>query len=233
MGNLGANPQTARALPLRHGGDAKGSPEGVMQSTSTQDIRIEIVTTSFVAAGKPAGISDLGRLLENFNNPSIARHIELSAATVRPLYRAASPLAVDSTLLVRRDEIVFATFEGPQDDRAADGSLTDTPCLMLAPPFQIQGDVPLQTRAHRAQALRALTAGFFQVRDARVYDAEGYLLGEGQQIIVNGTAVQMAAPTRKHIEAFVEKAGAARRASVREPSVEPVMVEDEALIRAA
>ncbi len=206
-----------------------------MQTTSTnaQDIRIEIVTTSFVAAGNPAGICDLGRLLENFNNPAIARHVELSAATVRPLYRAASPLAVESTLLVRRDEIVFATFEGPQAECETGADLTDTPCLMLAPPFQIQGDVPLQTRAHRAQALRALTAGFFAVRDARVYDADGYLLGEGQQIVVNGMAVQMAAPTRKHIEAFVEKAGAARRATVRDQVPVTDMVEDEALTRAA
>lgn len=202
-------------------------------STSTQDIRIEIVTTSFVAAGKPAGICDLGRLLENFNNPAIARHIELTAATVRPLYRAASPLSVDSTLLVRRDEIVFATFEGPQTEREADAAITDTPCLMLAPPFQIQGDVGLQTEADPTQALRALAAGFFAVRDARVYDADGYLLGEGQQIVVNGTAVQMVAPTRKHIEAFVESAGTARRAAVREPNVAPAIIEEEALTRAA
>jgi hypothetical protein len=209
-----------------------------MQTNNTQspDIRIEIVTAAFVAAGVPEGIHDLGRLLENLNNPAITKHLSLTQATLRPLYRAASPLVLDAPLLVRRDEIVFATFEGPNIAHdVVKPSLASTPCLMMAPPFQIQGDVALLPGADRTQALRSLVGGFFQASDARVYDAEGYLLGEGQQIVVNGAVVQMVSPTRRHIETFVEKAGHIRRAASAHATGEEVepMVEREQVARAA
>jgi|CXWL01.1.fsa_nt_gi hypothetical protein len=191
------------------------------QSRTNGEIRIETVTAAFVASGVPVGVRDLGRLLENLNNPAIARHIELAAgAAIRPLYRAASPLLLDTAVLVRRDEIVFATFEGPhiEHDLVRDAA-AEAPCLLMAPPFQIQGAVSFAPGAVPAQALRFLLSGFFVVRNARVYDADGYMLGEGEQIVVNGSAVQMAAPTSRHIEAFTEKAGAARR-SARSPGPE-------------
>jgi hypothetical protein len=194
-----------------------------MESTGPQiGVRVEIVTESFVAAGVPEGVRDIARLLENLNNPAISQQIALKRATLRPLYRAASPLVLDAPLLVRRDEIVFATFEGPQENQheVDAAALSETPCLMMAPPFQIQGDVAMQVGAERTQALHALMSTFFPVRDARVYDAEGYLLGEGQQIIVNGPAVQMASPTRRHIEAFAEKAGQARRNASEQQAAE-------------
>ena len=77
-----------------------------MQSNGARshDIRVEVVTSTFVAAGRPERVRDLGRFLENLNNPAISKHIHLEDATVRPLYRAALPLALDATLLVRRDE---------------------------------------------------------------------------------------------------------------------------------
>lgn len=183
------------------------------------ETRIEVVTPSLVAAGTPAGIRDFGRLLEALNNPAIARDLELAAASVRPLYRAASPMHVDGPLIVRRDEIIFATFEGPSS-RQAHGATGLAPCLMLAPPFQIQGDVALSGGSERAQSLRSLASRFFTMRDVRVYDTEGYLLGEGECIVVNGAAVQMAAATKHHIEAFVESAGVSRRAERRLDEIE-------------
>jgi sRNA-binding protein len=45
-----------------------------------------------------------------------------------------------------------------------------------------------------------MVGGFFAVRKASVFDADGNALGEGEQIIVNGAAVQMTAATRQHIE---------------------------------
>lgn len=209
-----------------------------MQNSEARSIgtRIEIVTAAFVAAGIPDGVHDLGRLLENLNNPAITKHVALTQATLRPLYRAASPLVLDAPLLVRRDEIVFATFEGPNVTHdVIKPTMAETPCLMMAPPFQIQGDISLQPGADRTQALRSLVTGFFQVKDARVYDAEGYLLGEGQQIIVNGSAIQMVSPTRRHIEAFAEKAGHARRATDALPAlpVSEVIPEREHIARAA
>jgi hypothetical protein len=204
-----------------------------MQGATAQGIRIEVVTTSFVAAGRPAGMADFDRLMENLNNPAIARHIELASATVRPLYRAASPLAIDSPLLVKRDEIVFATFEGPATESSRAGDVAATPCLMLLPPFQIQGDVAMPTEADRTQALRSLTDGFFAMLDARVYDADGYLLGEGERIVVNGAAVQMAAATKRHIEAFAEQAGAVRRARRTETDMTHDAVDDRIVSQAA
>ena len=203
-------------------------------SATRNDVRVEVVTAAFVASGVPEGVRDLGRFLENLNNPAIARHIELRQATVRPLYRAASPLVVDAPLLVRRDEIVFATFEGPHIAHDVVRTATaDTPCLLMAPPFQIQGTVSFAPGAQPAQAIRSVLGSFFAVREARVYDAEGYMLGEGEQIVVNGAAVQMTAPTKRHIEAFAEKAGTIRRAERAHEAAEEPMPVQERVERAA
>lgn len=166
------------------------------------EVRIEVVTTTFVASGRPAGIHDLGRLLENLNNPAVSRHIELLAPAVRPLYRAQAHVELDAPLLVRREEIVFANFDGPHFTRGVVmPPRVDVPVLLMAPPFQIQGMVALPPAAEPAEALRNVIGGFFSVRFARVFDADGNQLGEGDQIIVNGAAVQMTCATRRHIEA--------------------------------
>ena len=164
------------------------------------DVRIEVVTTTFVASGEPAGIHDLDRFIEALNNPQVSHQIELTSPAVRPLYRASDQLHLDASLLIRRDEIVFANFEGPS--MAADPHATqiDAPVLLLAPPFQIQGLVSLAPGTDATQALRSIVGGFFVVRKASVFDADGNALGEGEQIIVNGAAVQMTAATRQHIE---------------------------------
>jgi hypothetical protein len=44
--------------------------------------------------------------------------------------------------------------------------------------------------------------GNFIVRNARVFDADGNAYREGDQIVVNGFAVQMASATQRHIEAI-------------------------------
>jgi hypothetical protein len=66
------------------------------------EVRIEVVTTTFVASGQPDGIHDLGRFLENLNNPVASRHIELRSPAIRPLYRAQTHVSLDAPLLVRR-----------------------------------------------------------------------------------------------------------------------------------
>lgn len=187
---------------------------GASTNGSAPTPRMEVVTTTFVATGVPAGMRDLARLLENLNNPAISRQVELRDATVRPLYRAASPLMLEAPVLVRRDDIIFATFEGLASvDEAPDTrALVEVPCLLMAPPFQIQGSIALPgTEAQ--EALRSLTTGFMAIAAARVYDADGYLLGEGERIIVNGARVQMCSLTKRHIEAFAERAGTERRAA--------------------
>ena len=211
-------------------GSANGSAYG-----STDHPRIEVVTSTFVAAGVPAGIRDLGRLLENLNNPAISRLIELRAASLRPLYRAASPLMLETSVLVRRDDIIFATFEGPHVDEGGPRAiLGQAPCLLMAPPFQIQGRVSLGAATETNEALRTLVAGFMAVSDARVYDADGYLLGEGERIVVNGARVQMSALTRRHIEAQPERATAeARTADAVDESVETMAAPAMAQTRAA
>jgi len=183
------------------------------------EARIEIVTTTFVASGRPEGVHDLGRLIENLNNPAISRHIELRSPAVRPLYRAQAHVELDAPLLVRREEIVFANFEGPYFSR---GTVlpprTDVPLLLMAPPFQISGVVGLAPAAEPTQAVRGLIGGFFIVRFARVFDADGNALGEGDQIVVNGAAVQMTCATRRHIEAAAP--AAQPRAIEPEPEME-------------
>lgn len=164
------------------------------------DVRIEVVTTTFVASGEPEGIHDLDRFIEALNNPQVSHQIELISPAVRPLYRAADQLHLDASLLIRRDEIVFANFEGPSLAADPDTTQIDAPVLLLAPPFQIQGLVSLAPGCDPTQALRAMVGGFFAVRKASVFDADGNALGEGEQIIVNGAAVQMTAATRQRIE---------------------------------
>lgn len=197
-----------------NGASMNGIAEEASALTGVAAPRMEAVTTTFVATGVPAGMRDLGRLLENLNNPAISRQIELREATVRPLYRAASPLVLGAPMLVRRDDIIFATFEGPvaDDDLPTARGLVEAPCLLMAPPFQIQGQIALPG-TERQEALRSLTAGFMTIAAARVYDADGYLLGEGERIIVNGARVQMCSLTKRHIEAFAERAGTERRAA--------------------
>ncbi len=176
------------------------------------EVRIEVVTTTFVASGQPEGIHDLGRFLENLNNPVVSRHIELRSPTIRPLYRAQTHVGLDAPLLVRRDEIVFANFDGPYFThgvvRAAEA---EAPALLMAPPFQIQGTVAVAAGADPTQALRSAMHGFFLVKAARVFDADGNPLGEGEQIVVNGFAVQMTSATRCHIEAIAPKPAAQPR----------------------
>lgn len=179
---------------------------------TSSDIRVEIVTSSFVAAGRPERVRDLGRFLENLNNPAISKHIHLEDASVRPLYRATAPLLLDEPLLVRRDDIVFANFEGPYvEHEVVRAQVVERSCLLLTPPFQIQGKVAFPANTVPSLALRALSNSFFVSRDAQVYDADGVLLGQGEQIVVNGAAVQMACATRRHIaaEQFVARAGGA------------------------
>ena len=163
------------------------------------DVRIEVVTTTFVASGQPVGIHNLDRFIEALNNPQISQQIELIDPAVRPLYRASDELHLGASLLIRRDEIVFANFEGPISGAATSPQI-DAPILLLAPPFQIQGVVSLAPGTDPTQALRAIVGGFFAVRKASVYDADGNALGEGEQIIINGAAVQMASATRQHID---------------------------------
>jgi hypothetical protein len=168
------------------------------------EVRIEVVTTTFVASGQPEGIHDLGRFLENLNNPALSRHIELRSPAVRPLYRAQAHMELDAPLLVRRDEIIFANFDGPYFTRGVVmPPQVDVPVLLMAPPFQIQGMVALPPAAEPTQAVRNVIGGFFTVRNARVFDADGNQLGEGEQIVVNGAAVQMTCATRRHIESVV------------------------------
>jgi hypothetical protein len=163
------------------------------------DVRVEVVTAAFVASGAPEGVHDLDRFLEMLNNDAVSRYVELAAPAVRPLYRASDQLQLGVPLLVRRDEIIFATFEGPAFTRGESMPRADAPVLLLAPPFQIQGTVGVPPGAIVTQALRPAMQGFIAIRNARVFDAEGAALGEGEQIIVNGAAVQMTASTELHI----------------------------------
>ena len=174
-------------------------------------VRAEVVTTTFVAAGTPEGVHDLGRLLENLNNPAIARQVQLNEPVVRPLYRATASLELEAPLLVRREDIIFITFEGPHFTRGLwKPPAIDVPALFMAPPFQLQGTVAVAPEAELTQGLRSIAQGFFVIRDARVFDAEGALLGEGDQIVVNAAATQMMSATRRHISAVT--AVPARRA---------------------
>lgn len=177
-------------------------------------VRMETVTSTFVAAGTPTGIHDLGRLLENLNNPTLGQRIELRDATLRPLYRGGRPLQLDAPVVVRRDQVIFANFEGPHFTRGAvRPPSVDAPVLLLAPPFQIRGAVSVAPEADRSQAVGAEMLRFFVVRDAMVYDADGNELGEGEQIIVNGAAVQMISATAMHIPALASRPAASERAA--------------------
>jgi hypothetical protein len=189
---------------------------------SELSVRIETVTSTFVAAGTPVGIHDLGRLLENLNNPALGHHIELRDATLRPLYRGGRPLQLDAPVVVRRDEVIFANFDGPHFTRGTvRPPSVEAPVLLLAPPFQIRGTVSVSPEADRTQALGAEMLGFFVVRDAMVYDADGNELGEGEQIIVNGAAVQMVSATALYIAApSVRPAVASGRVSAAEEAEE-------------
>ena len=195
-------------------------------------VRVEVVTSTFVASGVPEGIHDLGRFLENMNNTGMSRQIELRDAAIRPLYRAQAQVQLDAPLIVRRDEIIFANFEGPHFTRGSvRPAQADVPVLLMAPPFQIQGTVSFAGATVPSQALRSMLGTFFAVRQARVYDAEGDMLGEGEQIIVNGAAVQMVSPTKHHIETHAERAGIARRAAraqeaEAEEDIEPAIVQE-------
>jgi len=164
-------------------------------------VRIEIVTSTFVASGVPEGIHDLGRFLENLNNTTMARQITLRTPAIRPLYRAQAQVELEAPLLVRRDEIIFANFEGPHFTHGVvQPARSDIAVLLMAPPFQIQGDISLARDAESTPALQALLQGFFVMRHALVYDADGNALGEGEQIVVNGAAVQMGSASHRRIE---------------------------------
>lgn len=178
------------------------------------DVTVEIVTTTFVASGRPTGVHDLARFVENLNNQALFRQFEIQDPVVRPLYRAGHQVALGAPLLVRRNDVVFANFEGPYFSRGEEGPVrVETPSLLLVPPFQIAGSVGLPAGADPTQAMRGLMQSFFIVRDAVVYDADGNTLGEGRQIIVNGHAVQMASATARHIDAVTVRVRSTPRAA--------------------
>lgn len=189
------------------------------------DVRMEAVTNVFVAAGTPAGIHDLGRLLEQLNSGPLGDQIELQQATLRPLYRAARPLELDAPVVVRREQIIFCNFEGPHFTRGSVRPATvDAPVLLLVPPFQIRGVAEIEPAADGTDAMRSRLHRFFVVRDARVYDAEGNELGEGEQIVVNGGRVQMMSATALHIPALA----ATRPAPRTQREAVPAADEDDA-----
>jgi hypothetical protein len=184
------------------------------------EVRVELVTSAFVASGAPEGIHDLGRFLENLNNPSVAHHVELREPAVRPLYHATLHVELDAPLLVRREDIIFATFDGPHFARGVvKPPSAHVPVLLMAPPFQISGSLELPASVDATQALRTAMPPFFAVKFACVFDADGVQLGEGEQIVVNGAAVQMRSATRKRIEAA--DAPAVQRARRELESVPP------------
>jgi hypothetical protein len=177
---------------------------GVMRKLETRllDVRIEVVTTTFVASGRLESVHDMGRFVTELNSADAPPQIELHKPAIRPLYRATNLLHLDAPLLVARNEIVFANFEGPYvSDDSRRYPEVEAPALLLAPPFQIQGTLSLGPGIEMTQALRTATQAFFAVRRATVYDADGNILGEGDQIIVNGHILQMACLTRQHIDA--------------------------------
>jgi hypothetical protein len=176
--------------------------------------RAEIVTTTFVASGRPDGSHDLGRFLENLNSDSKI-HIELASPAIRPLYRATNSLQLEAPLLIRGEDVIFATFDGPHFTRGTARPATiDVPVLLMAPPFQIQGTYAVQQDADVTQALRFASKQFFVINDTRVFDADGAPLGEGERIIINGAAVQMMSATRQHISVTTAAPTARREATV-------------------
>ena len=186
--------------------------------TGTMDVRVEVVTQTYVASGRPQGIHDLWAFLEHLNNPTLSRFIELTEPSVRPLYRAEAPVRLDAPIIFCRDDVVFANFEGPHFSRG-DAQLpeSDAPVLLLAPPFQIRGAVAFPLGADASQAMRAAVFGFFLVKRAEVFDAEGAPLGEGDQIIINGASVQMASATALRIPAIGRKPAVRRVAAIDLP----------------
>jgi len=165
-------------------------------------VRVELVTASFVAAGAPDGVHDLGRFLEVLNNPALGQQLELREPSVRSLYDATLHVELDAPLLVQRRDIIFATFDGPAYRRgAAVAETAALPVLLMSPPFQITGSVELPHEVDPTAALRSSMPQFFAIKFARVFDTEGVQLGEGEHIIVNGDAVQLRSATRRHIEA--------------------------------
>jgi hypothetical protein len=200
------------------------------------EVRVELVTAAFVASGAPEGVHDLGRFLENLNNPAISGQIELRDASVRPLYQATLHAELDAPLLVRRDDIIFATFEGPFFTRGVVRPPSVlVPVLMMAPPFQIAGSLELPAAVDATQALRSAMPPFFTVKFARVFDTDGVQLGEGEQVVVNGAAVQMQSATRRHIgaPAVVATAAATRRANAGAAEEETLEAEPRRKTRAA
>jgi hypothetical protein len=195
--------------------------QGMRLSEDRQsEVHVELVTAAFVGSGTPEGVHDLGRFLENLNNPSIARHIELRAPSIRPLYHATLHVELDAPLLVRREDVIFATFDGPYFARGVvKPPCVQVPVLLMAPPFQISGDLELPASVDATQALRAAMPPFFAVKFARVFDTDGVQLGEGDQIIVNAAAVQMQSATRKYIEAAAPVAAPAPKRRDIEPAV--------------
>ena len=181
------------------------------------ETRVELVTATFVASGRPEGVHDFGRLLENLNNPTLFGCVELHQATVRPLYSGGDPLVLDVPLLVRRDDVIFAAFEGPYFPRGlVRPPQVEVPVLLLTPPFQVRGAVAMQPGVDCTQALRNIVRGFFAVRDAQVLDSDGAPLGEGEQIAVNGALVQMYGATGRHIGVAAESATPERREAALE-----------------
>jgi hypothetical protein len=193
-----------------------------LQAERQSEVRIELVTAAFVGSGVPEGIHDLGRFLENLNNPAVAHQIELRAPSVRPLYHATLHVELDAPLLVRREDVIFATFDGPYFARGVvKPPAVAVPVLLMAPPFQISGSLELPASVDATQALRTAMPPFFAIKFARVFDIDGVQLGEGEQIIVNGAAVQMQSATRRHIEAAAPAATATKRREI-----EPVPAEE-------
>lgn len=205
-----------------------------MRNAERDTVRIEVVTRTFVAIGRPDGASHLGWLLETLNNPAASRHIDLHDASLRSVHRTEPAMRLQAPLVVRRDDIVFASFEGPDyAPGVVRPPVVERPVLLLAPPFQILGSVFFTPEADTSRALRSLVHGFFLVRHARVFSIEGDALGDGDQVVVNGAQVQMTTIARQHIAPARATKPATRRRAPASGAAEAAQPDERRTTRAA
>ena len=121
-----------------------------------QDVRVEVVTTTFVASGRPEGHPGPRSLHRSAQQsagvaPDHADRSGGAAAVSRvgpaaPRCGAADPPRRDRLRELRRAEL----------RRSGSSSQVDAPVLLLAPPFQIQGLVSLPAGTDPTQALRGV-----------------------------------------------------------------------------
>jgi hypothetical protein len=160
---------------------------------------LEIVTRDHLIAARCPALERYARLLDLLNNADVI-FLELADVEVRSLHSPSDATESAGTLLLRKDQILFAspveaadegTQQGPEGYRRDHVEKRVFPAVVFVPPFSIRGNVHLPKAAEEQYAIPILLKGFLAMTGARAVCERNAFAREREFLAVNGQLAEM------------------------------------------